>query len=115
MFRGRWAKLPAHEQAMLVAVAVVSENPARLARYADVVRILGKDSPQQLTKPRKSLIDKGIIESAGHGLLRFTTPGFGTFVLEQAGLSKELLEGEQITIKQLTAHPEVSQSEGIGR
>jgi hypothetical protein len=109
MFRGRWTKLPAHEQAMLVALAAVSRNPAQVARYADMVRALGKDSPQQLTKPRKSLIDKGIIEAAGHGLLRFTMPGFSAFVLEQAGLPTELLEGRPMETRSLTARPEDTQ------
>jgi hypothetical protein len=34
--------------------------------------------------PRDRLLDKGIIEPAGHGRLRFTLPGFTDYVRTQA-------------------------------
>ncbi|MDT2006712.1 hypothetical protein FXW78_22705 [Rhodococcus opacus] len=34
---------------------------------------------------RQSLIDKGLVEAAGRGRLRFTMPGFASFVTTLAG------------------------------
>ena len=80
MFRGRWVKAAPAEQALLVAIAQVADG-AGIARTRDITAVLGKTTPQ-LSSTRKALIDKGIIESAGTGLLQFTMPGFAPFVLE---------------------------------
>ncbi|NHA01583.1 type IV toxin-antitoxin system AbiEi family antitoxin domain-containing protein [Nocardioides sp. W3-2-3] len=40
---------------------------------------MGVDS-RAISVPRERLIDKGVIEPVGHGLVRFTLPGFGAFV-----------------------------------
>ena len=37
-------------------------------------------SSLSLGPTRDRLIDKGVVEVAGHGLLRFTLPGFGSYV-----------------------------------
>jgi hypothetical protein len=37
-----------------------------------------------LSRPRRELIDRGLIEAAGHGALRFTIPGFATYLRDQA-------------------------------
>jgi predicted transcriptional regulator len=37
-----------------------------------------------LSRPRQELIDRGFIEAAGHGRLRFTIPGFGAYIRDNA-------------------------------
>jgi hypothetical protein len=81
MYRGRWVKCPPHERALLVAMSAVADHSG-VARIADIATTLEK-AAKQLSVARESLMDKGIVESAGYGLLRFTMPGFGRFVLEQ--------------------------------
>jgi hypothetical protein len=56
------------------------EEPA-VARSAVATR-MGRTS-RAVSMPRDRLLDKGIIESAGHGLLRFTLPGFTDYVRTQ--------------------------------
>ena len=38
-----------------------------------------------LSEPRRSLLDKGLVESADRGTLRFTVPGFAAFVRSESG------------------------------
>ena len=40
---------------------------------------MGRDS-RAISDPGERLIEKGVIEPVGHGLVRFTMPGFGEFV-----------------------------------
>jgi hypothetical protein len=47
---------------------------------------MGRTS-RAVSMPRDRLLDKGIIESAGHGLLRFTLPGFTEYVRGQGTAS----------------------------
>lgn len=47
---------------------------------ADLARVLNVES-RAVSSPRHSLLDKGIIQIAGHGLLSFTAPGFTEHVL----------------------------------
>lgn len=79
MFRGRWAKATPAEQALLTAIAQVADNYG-IARTRDITALLDRTTPQ-LSSTRKALIDKGIVESAGTGLLRYAMPGFADFVL----------------------------------
>lgn len=81
MFRGRWAKATRAQQQLLVAIATVLD-PAGVAHTRDISQLLGRTTPQ-LSSTRKALIDKGLIESAGTGMLRFTMPGFAEFLLDQ--------------------------------
>jgi predicted transcriptional regulator len=41
-------------------------------------------STQAISVPRERLIEKGVIEPVGHGLVRFTLPGFAPYVRERA-------------------------------
>ena len=43
---------------------------------------MGRDT-RAISVPRDRLLDKGIIEAAGHGRLRFTLPGFADYVRSQ--------------------------------
>ena len=79
MFRGRWAKTTPAEQTLLTAIAQVADSHG-VARTRDITALLDRTTPQ-LSSTRKALIDKGIIESVGTGLLRYAMPTFADFVL----------------------------------
>jgi hypothetical protein len=83
MFRARWGKASPGEQRLLAAMARLGNGPVR---RADLAAELGVNS-DELSVQRRRLIDKGLIETAGYGRLRFTTPGFAAFV--QAETSSE--------------------------
>ena len=87
MYRARWRAATALEQDFMAAMAAEAgattepgEEPA-VARSAVATR-MGRTS-RAVSMPRDRLLDKGIIESAGHGLLRFTLPGFTEYVRTQ--------------------------------
>lgn len=76
MHRARWGAATPTEQAFLVAMAAAGEgNVTR----AEIAAGMGRDS-RAISDPRERLIEKGVIEPVGHGLVRFTLPGFGAFV-----------------------------------
>jgi hypothetical protein len=80
MFRARWASATPAEQAFIRAMAAVgSDNVTRAA----IATNLGQSS-QSISVPRERLIEKGVIEPVGHGLVRFTMPGFAAYVRERA-------------------------------
>ncbi|PZS34561.1 MAG: ATP-binding protein [Pseudonocardiales bacterium] len=76
LFRARWEKATAGEQAFIRAMAALGDG---LVRRADVARVMGVTS-DELSVPRARLIDKGLIDVAGRGELQFTIPGFAEFV-----------------------------------
>lgn len=80
MFRARWAKASPGERRLLAAMAASGEEPVR---RADLAARLGVSS-NDLSVPRRSLLDKGLIEVSGRGTLSFTTPGFADFVREES-------------------------------
>lgn len=76
LFRARWEKCAPAEQQLMRAMAAHGDGPVRradVAQYLDV-------TTQDLSVPRARLIDKGIIDIAGYGLLEFTIPGFAGYV-----------------------------------
>lgn len=79
MFRTRWAVATERERTVLRTMARLSGDVVERAAVAAEMQVESED----LGMVRRSLIQKGIIESAGRGLLRFTIPGFDAFVLEQ--------------------------------
>lgn len=83
MYRGRWAKATPAEKAVIVAVAETGDRGG-VATTRDVSTALGVQT-RQWSMARQSLIDKGIVETAGRGRLRFTMPGFASFAAAQAG------------------------------
>jgi DNA-binding XRE family transcriptional regulator len=104
MFRGRWNKATATERLLLVAMAQVIA-PDGTASSRHITALLNKTTPQ-LSTARKALIDKGIVESAGTGLLRFTMQGFGEFVrahVDAPWYGDRLAAGEQVDLT--AAHP----------
>ena len=87
MYRARWKAATSLEQELMTAmaaeagdVAEIGEEPA-VARSAVAAR-MGRTS-RAVSMPRDRLLDKGIIEPAGHGRLRFTLPGFTDYVRTQ--------------------------------
>lgn len=76
MYRARWASATPAEQAFVSAMAQVgSANVSR----ASIAAGLGQSS-SAISVPRERLIEKGVIEPVGHGLVRFTLPGFADYV-----------------------------------
>ncbi|QNN52990.1 ATP-binding protein [Nocardioides mesophilus] len=76
MYRARWRAATLLEQEFMVAMAADGHEAA--ARSVIATR-MGRDS-RAISVPRDRLLDKGIIEPAGHGRLRFTLPGFDAYV-----------------------------------
>ncbi len=81
MFRARWAKAAPGERRLLVAMAALGDDAVR---RGDVAARMGV-STNDLSVARRSLLDKGLVEVAARGMLRFTVPGFAAFVRTEAG------------------------------
>jgi hypothetical protein len=76
MYRARWGAATKREQAFLSAMAEAgTDNVTR----AQIAAALGTDT-RSISVPRERLIEKGVIEPVGHGLVRFTMPGFAAYV-----------------------------------
>ena len=88
MYRARWGSATPTEQAFLVAMAQSSQDQSPTGdgnvTRAQIAQHLGQDS-RSISVPRERLIDKGVIEPVGHGLVRFTLPGFAAYVRQRAG------------------------------
>lgn len=85
MFRARWSKASPGERRVLVALAELTDDRETPVRRAAIAERMGVSS-NDLSEPRRSLLDKGLVESADRGTLRFTVPGFAAFVrAESAG------------------------------
>jgi hypothetical protein len=80
MYRARWGSATPAEKAFVRAMAAVgTDNVSRAAIAAE----LGQAS-RSISVPRERLIEKGVIEPVGHGLVRFTMPGFADYVRDRA-------------------------------
>lgn len=79
LYSARWTAAGKAERKIITAMAA---HAGDAVSRSDIARSVGVDT-RRLSVPRERLIDKGIIEAIGHGLLRFTMPGFGEYVLEQ--------------------------------
>jgi hypothetical protein len=79
LFRARWEKCAPSEQQLMQAMAAHGDGPVR---RADIAQYLGATTGD-LSVPRARLIDKGIIDIAGHGQLQFTIPGFAAYVRDR--------------------------------
>jgi hypothetical protein len=81
MYRARWGAAGQGERSFLAAMAAVAhregtENVTRAAIAAEL-----DVATYAVSVPRERLIEKGIIEPVGHGLVRFTLPGFGEYLV----------------------------------
>lgn len=81
LFQGRWDAATEAERAFLGAMAGAGVSPVPRARVAAALGV----STGSISRARGSLIDKGIVAAAGHGMLEFTLPGFADFVRDVAG------------------------------
>jgi len=79
MYRARWGSATPTEQSFLTAMAAAGDGNVSRAQIA---ANLGQDS-RAISVPRERLIDKGVIEPVGHGLVRFTLPGFAAYVRQR--------------------------------
>lgn len=86
MYEARWQAASPAERRFIVAMA---ETGQPVVARGDVATAMGVSS-ENLSVPRDRLIDKGIIEEAGRGQLRFTLPGFGDYVAEQADQGRDI-------------------------
>lgn len=86
MYRARWGSATPTEQAFLAAMAGAGSGAAGAdggnVSRAEIAEAMGQDS-RAISAPRERLIDKGVIEPVGHGLVRFTLPGFAAYVRQR--------------------------------
>lgn len=75
-FRARWMKATPAEAKMLAAMAQIGDADIRRKDIAD---LLGTRT-EALSMPRRSLMDKGLIEDSDYGRLSFTAPGFASYI-----------------------------------
>jgi hypothetical protein len=78
MYAARWAAASDLEKQI---IAVMAQIGSATVTRAEIAEALGRPT-QALGVPRERLIDKGIIEPAGRGELRFTMPGFDRYIRE---------------------------------
>lgn len=76
LYRSRWARATPEQRRFLLAMAATGGDVAARSRIADRMGV----SSASLSRVRQELIDRGFVEPAGHGMLRFTIPGFDTFL-----------------------------------
>jgi hypothetical protein len=81
MFEARWSITTTAERSFLTAMARLGDQAVRRQALAEAMGV----ATTALSIPRQNLINKGVIEEAGRGLLRFTVPGFAAFVRERDG------------------------------
>lgn len=86
LYRTRWAKATPKEREILAAMAgsgqrLVARKDIAMALSAETTAL--SSATRQLSMPRQSLLDKGIVDAPEHGKLAFTVPGFGEYVLNQ--------------------------------
>lgn len=78
MYAARWAAATDLEKQIM---AVMAQAGSPTVTRAEIAEALGRPT-QALGVPRDRLIDKGIIEPAGRGEVRFTMPGFDRYIRE---------------------------------
>ncbi|MDO5670371.1 MAG: AAA family ATPase [Corynebacterium sp.] len=81
-FRSRWMKATDAESEVLQAMAQLPPGPKR---RGDIAAALAKPTTA-ISMVRRSLLDKGLVEASGWGMLDFTAPGFAEFLKTELGL-----------------------------
>lgn len=76
LFRSRWMKATEREIDIMVAMAQLGDGPVR---RGDIAKQMGARTTD-ISMARRSLMDKGLVDSPQHGFLEFTAPGFAEFV-----------------------------------
>lgn len=93
LFRSRTFKASERQRRFLVTMAELGDGPVKRAEIAARLQT----PTTAISDVRQQLIDRGLIEPAGYGELRFTIPGFAAYLREEArrevgGLAGELDE-----------------------
>jgi len=76
MCRARWDSASELEQSFLSAMADYEQE---IVPRDHIATTMGRES-RAISVPRARLIDRGVIEAAGRGRLRFTLPGMGAWI-----------------------------------
>jgi hypothetical protein len=79
MFRARWDGAPRLEQDLMAAMAT---HGGDVVPRAAIAAAMGRES-RAISVPRARLIDRGVFEAAGRGMLRFTLPGMARWIREE--------------------------------
>ncbi|KQB84215.1 hypothetical protein Cocul_01012 [Corynebacterium oculi] len=82
LFRSRWMKATDREITIMIAMAELGDGPVR---RGDIAAALGARTTD-ISMARRSLMDKGLVDSPHHGYLEFTAPGFAAFVRRSTSL-----------------------------
>lgn len=82
LFRARVAKTTDEQRRFLAAMASLGDGPIARGSIATTLGV----TTEALSRPRQELIDRGLIEPAGHGQLLFTVPGFAEYLRAAASL-----------------------------
>ena len=84
LYLARYGRASEKERTYLEAMAKLgAHGTGQTVRSGDVAKALGREL-SSLSPIRDSLIKKGLIHSPGIGVLEFSVPGFGTYVLFRA-------------------------------
>lgn len=83
LFRSRWERASPVERTMLEAMAQLGVTGE--ASRSDIEAATGL-SHDQLSVHRSRLMDKGLIDSPGHGVMAFTIPGFAEWIRDRSGV-----------------------------
>lgn len=78
-YRGRWSKATDAEKRLLVALAETGGDKAPRAEIAETMGVPSSD----LSVARAALVAKGILIAPRRGVLAFSAPGFGRFILDE--------------------------------
>ena len=78
VFQSRWRSASSDEQRFMLAMASGADSTGATAT-TEIFRLAGNAGWQI----RSALQDRGIIERASRGVLRFTVPGFAEYILQQ--------------------------------
>jgi len=84
LFDSRLNRVTAEQRRLVAAMAEAAGGTDRAVARADLAGLL-EQAPRALSRPRQELVDKGLIAAAGHGMLRFTIPGFSAYARRQLG------------------------------
>ena len=76
LFSARVAKATDEQRRFLTTMAALGDGPVTRGSIASALDV----TSDALSRPRQQLIDRGLIEPAGHGRLQFTVPGFASYL-----------------------------------
>lgn len=85
LFAARIAKTTREQHRLLTAMATLGDSAVTRAAVAGELGV----TTVAISRTRQELIDRGMIEPAGHGLLRFTVPGFVAYLRAEAARNRE--------------------------